>query len=1057
MLYLNSTEKGKCRIIQFSNSLIYLVRYQKIELINKPLEYLIPTPLAPGHEDKMKEYINSYHVQRNSEYDSFQNGDKNKLFILIKDKMGYLIPFNAQYTIFDDTDFSNHFLIKTKLELTDTKSLYAYYILTNCDFSIEAISSSAIHLGLSMDLLKKYVIKINILIRNSKDSTLKIFDKYREYIEEPKEIIWVYPNIIYPKNDNLKKKDMSIQDLVKISGKKAFNLQIIEMRFKEGEILGFLFKITEIKGKKDNKKKTEILIKNKIPNDKNEVIFNLLKLNYIRTILVTHKSGFRNLRENLNSPDNSSLLKEKKRKKDKRRESIDEYSEEETKYILTKDKILELQGKDAREIKTFINILDFYGNDISLVRHRPNKEQYPCGLAQEPLIKINLSNFTKRIETNLKQNPKFLKRISKKQAQNEKVEERSEKNEIKINQISTNKQNENDEKEMEETNTNFIKDSSLLLMNIFNVKSIKTIKYVDFFIYIFIISIIVIEFILNYSFLTENESRFLYFTYPYKFICNLLYSKYFVNELVFTYNVPNYIFLQYIDKQNYTSYIKEELANYQKELSETFSEYNRASVSISKEYSDAANINIVIKTLSNGIEKSEEQPFSLALTRIITSIFYISTNSDNEKIEMNDSHLYEVMVNVLDHFFAYYENLINIVIKDLKEFVKNSGIKNIIIFLISMFISFIYLFIFYKMMNKLDNDREKPINLFLTIKKNIFEDLENSAENFSNKLLNNVFGGEESEEESQQEYKNNLNPNDINFAKFKVLNELKALNNKGISFFSYFAQLAIFYLIINIMILIKYINTIFYYRKMENFIDIYNSTYYSHILLITRIDVHKQFYYNSSITNFNLTLDGTFFDYLLCFFNLPNQFEFILKETSKKKSFSNEVKNIIRDYFYENITDIIKDETTQITGLIYAKEYTFNFNTNNLEFFEMIRYITVKYFINTQRNNNLNISELINDYRWLDISEILINIIRPWYQNFNRYFESLIYKYIEERQIYYIYFFIIQIVLVSLYYWIIWKKYENEFFDLIKKSFDLINLIPEDLKDIIVNKLNEPN
>ena len=1057
MLYLNSTEKGKCRIIQFSNSLIYLVRYQKIELINKPLEYLIPTPLAPGHEDKMKEYINSYHVQRNSEYDSFQNGDKNKLFILIKDKMGYLIPFNAQYTIFDDTDFSNHFLIKTKLELTDTKSSYAYYILTNCDFSIEAISSSAIHLGLSMDLLKKYVIKINILIRNSKDSTLKIFDKYREYIEEPKEIIWVYPNIIYPKNDNLKKKDMSIQDLVKISGKKAFNLQIIEMRFKEGEILGYLFKITEIKGKKDNKKKTEILIKNQIPNDKNEVIFNLLKLNYIRTILVTHKSGFRNLRENLNSPDNNSLLKEKKRKKDKRRESIDEYSEEETKYILTKDKILELQGKDAREIKTFINILDFYGNDISLVRHRPNKEQYPCGLAQEPLIKINLSNFTKRIETNLKQNPKFLKRISKKQAQNEKVEERSEKNEIKINQISTNKQNENDEKEMEETNTNFIKDSSLSLMNIFNVKSIKTIKYVDFFIYIFIISIIVIEFIFNYSFLTENGSRFLYFTYPYKFICNLLYSKYFVNELVFTYNVPNYIFLQYIDRQNYTSYIKEELANYQKELSETFSEYNRASVSISKEYSDAANINIVIKTLSNGIEKSEEQPFSLALTRIITSIFYISTNSDNEKIEMNDSHLYEVMVNVLDHFFAYYESLINIVIKDLKEFVKNSGIKNIIIFLISMFISFIYLFIFYKMMNKLDNDREKPINLFLTIKKNIFEDLENSAENFSNKLLNNVFGGEESEEEFQQEYKNNLNPNDINFAKFKVLNELKVINNKGIYFLSYFVQLAIFYLIINIMILIKYINTIFYYRKMENFIDIYNSTYYSHILLITRIDVHKQFYYNSSITNFNLTLDGTFFDYLLCFFNLPNQFEFILKETSKKKSFSNEVKNIIRDYFYENITDIIKDETTQITGLIYAKEYTFNFNTNNLEFFEMIRYITVKYFINTQRNNNLNISELINDYRWLDISEILINIIRPWYQNFNRYFESLIYKYIEERHIYYIYFFIIQIVLASLYYWIIWKKYENEFFDLIKKSFDLINLIPEDLKDIIVNKLNEPN
>ena len=87
-------------------------------------------------------------------------------------------------------------------------------------------------------------------------------------------------------------------------------------------------------------------------------------------------------------------------------------------------------------------------------------------------------------------------------------------------------------------------------------KSIKTIKFVDFFIYIFIISIIVIEFIFNYLFLTENKSRFLYFTFPYKFMCNLLYSKYFVNELVFIDNVPNYIFLQYTDRKNYIPYIK---------------------------------------------------------------------------------------------------------------------------------------------------------------------------------------------------------------------------------------------------------------------------------------------------------------------------------------------------------------------------------------------------------------------------------------------------------------------------------------------------------------------
>ena len=39
-------------------------------------------------------------------------------------------------------------------------------------------------------------------------------------------------------------------------------------------------------------------------------------------------------------------------------------------------------------------------------------------------------------------------------------------------------------------------------------------------------------------------------------MCNLLYCKYFVNELVFIDNVPNYIFLQYTDRKNYIPYIK---------------------------------------------------------------------------------------------------------------------------------------------------------------------------------------------------------------------------------------------------------------------------------------------------------------------------------------------------------------------------------------------------------------------------------------------------------------------------------------------------------------------
>ena len=59
-----------------------------------------------------------------------------------------------------------------------------------------------------------------------------------------------------------------------------------------------------------------------------------------------------------------------------------------------------------------------------------------------------MSIFTKRIETNLKQNPNFFQRINKKQ--NEKIEENNEKNEI--NSISTTKQNENNKKENKKIN-----------------------------------------------------------------------------------------------------------------------------------------------------------------------------------------------------------------------------------------------------------------------------------------------------------------------------------------------------------------------------------------------------------------------------------------------------------------------------------------------------------------------------------------------------------------------------------------------------------------------------
>ena len=160
------------------------------------------------------------------------------------------------------------------------------------------------------------------------------------------------------------------------------------------------------------------------------------------------------------------------------------------------------------------------------------------------------------------------------------------------------------------------------------------------------------------------------------------------------------------------------------------------------------------------------------------------------------------------------EILTVILLNDFQIDTRKYSIINIIILCIIFIGSILNSFIFWKMMTKLDDDREKPINLFLTIKKKVFEDLKNSSENFSNKLLNKFFGNEENEEESQQEYIANVKISDINIAKFKALNEYKDSSKRASSFIFYFIQLLVLFFIFNLFILLKYINSLLYHSKI---------------------------------------------------------------------------------------------------------------------------------------------------------------------------------------------------------------------------------------------------
>ena len=284
---------------------------------------------------------------------SYQENDSNKNIkvIIVKNRMGYIIPLFSSIKIIEDNDYSDSTLIKIKMEKRESKSDYAYYILTKPDLSIENISSGAItNLGLSLDLLKKYVVKMDVLIRTESDTNLNIYERFIEFEEEPKMITWVFPDVIYPKDNIKQNKEQDLEDLVEKSKKKKFNLVIRVIRFNGNDNLAFVFKLTEIAYKRKKR-----ILNNEfyIPSsEKNLIMFDLINLQCIRTLLVDKKTGLRNL-GNIYEEDKQSVSSKKldvKKKKKRQKSSIVEDEEDSSddlenkkNIVLTKEKILELQ------------------------------------------------------------------------------------------------------------------------------------------------------------------------------------------------------------------------------------------------------------------------------------------------------------------------------------------------------------------------------------------------------------------------------------------------------------------------------------------------------------------------------------------------------------------------------------------------------------------------------------------------------------------------------------------------------------------------------------------
>ena len=231
-------------------------------------------------------------------------------------------------------------------------------------------------------------------------------------------------------------------------------------------------------------------------------------------------------------------------------------------------------------------------------------------------------------------------------------------------------------------------------MNILNIKSTQIIKYVDYIIYGFVNIAIIVQFILAYLFLVDNKKRFQYLNHSFDLFNNLVYTKYSVTEGILASSIPNYININNdTGKDEYISNSKINLENQRKDFTEIYSYFSNPSIRLPKEYINfIASSNIKIKTINNGIQTEEIQPLSVAINRMTNSIFYVSTMSSKENFDMSNKYVYELMVNILNGHYKSFEKIIFIFLEDFLSTTKDSLLKNIFIFVISILISCLCLF-----------------------------------------------------------------------------------------------------------------------------------------------------------------------------------------------------------------------------------------------------------------------------------------------------------------------------------------------------------------------------
>ena len=703
---------------------------------------------------------------------------------------------------------------------------------------------------------------------------------------------------------------------------------------------------------------------------------------------------------------------------------------------MTKEKILELQTKSSKDIQDFIELLPFFGDEVFVEKMRPNKEKYAVGKSHDALIKISIANFVTRTEKKINSNPELLRRL--KGIKQDETKRNEAKNEI---------------------NLGFTSDISASLANIFKSKSVGHIRLVSLIFFIVFFLLITIEFIFTILNVGVIKSNIVKMKDAYKLLESICFIKYMITEAVLTnkYKDEYIILTEYkMTKEENIAYLKWELEVLSQDFRSIYEDFASTSPSeFSENYQKfvSSDTQVLIYSISNGQKTDLNISYSVAMNRIPNTVYYISTLMDESiEINMEERNTYELIYNLLNGYYSSIKILTLILAEDAVISSKTSIVGNIT-FYSSFVFTITFLIIIWHLLTMFLMERQKPINLFLTIKKQIFEDLKNASDDFSNKLLNKLFGNEDNEEQNQKYYQTNIREKDINIIKFKSPHQLKRNDKHNKEQLRNFIKLIFFFVIIEVYIIFKYFYANEYIDSVKKFLGVFNITLYSFIDISTSIDISKSFFYNKTIpllevihsNKEGIDIDTPFYN---MFYNLSQSFDEMVIATSKTTSFlKSKYKDNFAKYLYQDFSEMIKVNTSYLPKVSLLKLFQEGFKPVVFNVFERLRFFWIRAFLGEKNS--------IQDRRWCDIDFLLLYVIRPWFDKLIEIMHEESNHFLNGARVVQISLFIVVLVIFILCYFIIWKSYEENLTILLQRSFDLIKLIPEEIKFIIVSKSNE--